>query len=51
MKEALQAEQALTTGGVTVIDGNELHKRSVSNMADLLCYAPGHLGGERIRSR
>jgi len=44
MKEALQAEQALTTGGVTVIDGNELHKRSVSNM-------PGHLGGERIRSR
>ena len=41
IKEQLQAEQALTPGGVTVVDGDELYERSVSNMADMLRYVPG----------
>lgn len=39
--EQLRAEQALTPGGVTVIDGAELYERSVSNMTDMLRYVPG----------
>lgn len=35
------AEQALTPGGVTVLDGDELYERSVTNLPDLLRYAPG----------
>lgn len=34
-------EQALTPGGVTVIDGDALYERSVSNLTDLLRYTPG----------
>ncbi len=38
---ALEAELALTPGGVTLIDGEELYQRSVSSMADMLRYVPG----------
>lgn len=41
IKVTLQAEQALTPGGVTVIDGEEFYQRSVSNMTDMLRYVPG----------
>lgn len=37
----LEAEQSLTPGGVTVIDGESLYERSVSNLVDMLRYAPG----------
>jgi len=39
--EELEAERALTPGGVTVLDGEDLYERSVSNMTDLLRYVPG----------
>jgi iron complex outermembrane receptor protein len=41
LQEQLESEQALTPGGVTVIDGEDLYERSVSNMTDLLRYVPG----------
>lgn len=41
IKEALEAEQALTPGGVSVVDGEELFSRSVTNLNDLLRYVPG----------
>ena len=41
IKESLQAEQARTPGGVTVIDGEDLYERSVTSMTDLLRYVPG----------
>ena len=41
IKEELQAERALTPGGVTVVDTEQLYERSVSNMTDLLRYVPG----------
>ena len=41
IKDEIEAQQALTPGGVTVIDGEELFQRSVSNMTDLLRYVPG----------
>jgi iron complex outermembrane receptor protein len=40
-KTALEAEQALTPGGVTLVDGSDLYQRNVSNMADMLRYVPG----------
>jgi iron complex outermembrane receptor protein len=40
-REALQAEQALTPGGVSLIDGDSLRQRGVSNLADMLRYTPG----------
>lgn len=39
--ETLDAERALTPGGVTVIDGGDLHERTVAGLADMLRYAPG----------
>ena len=39
----LEAEQALTPGGVTVIDGETLYQRHVTNLADMLRYVPGVL--------
>lgn len=39
--QRIKAEQALTPGGVTVIDGDSFHERSVINMADSLRYVPG----------
>nr|WP_298724787.1 TonB-dependent receptor [uncultured Steroidobacter sp.] len=41
IREQIEAEQALTPGGVTVIDGEELYKRGVSNLTDMLRYVPG----------
>ena len=40
-KDAVQAERALTPGGVTVIDGETFEQRAVTNMADALRYVPG----------
>ncbi|UHQ18779.1 TonB-dependent receptor [Lysobacter sp. KIS68-7] len=37
----IQAEQALTPGAVSVVDGNTFYQRSVTNMADSLRYVPG----------
>ena len=41
VKLGLETEQALTPGGVTLIDGAELYQRNVSNLADMLRYVPG----------
>lgn len=41
IKEWLQAEQAVTPGGVTVIDGEDLYQRSVTSMTDMMRYVPG----------
>jgi len=41
INEEIKAEQALTPGGVTVIDGKSLYERSVTNMTDMLRYVPG----------
>lgn len=41
IKEQLRAEQAVTPGGVTVVDAEELYERSVTNMTDMLRYVPG----------
>ncbi|MGH8447539.1 MAG: TonB-dependent receptor family protein [Solimonas sp.] len=40
-KAELEAEQALTPGGVTLVDGEDLQRREVSNLADMLRYVPG----------
>ncbi len=37
----LLREQALTPGGVTVIDSDTLFQRTMPNLADMLRYAPG----------
>lgn len=39
----LKAQQRLTPGGVSVVDGGTFHARSVTNMADALRYVPGVL--------
>lgn len=39
--EDIKAEQSLTPGGVSVIDGEKLQERAVHNMADVLRYVPG----------
>src|SRR6188768_4396573 len=36
LAEQLEAERALTPGSVTLVDGDELHGRSVTNLADVL---------------
>jgi iron complex outermembrane receptor protein len=41
IKSELQAEQALTPGGVALVDGAEFYERSVTNLADMLRYVPG----------
>ncbi|MBV61246.1 MAG: hypothetical protein CMH65_08095 [Nevskiales bacterium] len=41
VEEDPRAERSLTPGGVTVLDGDEFYERSVTNMADMLRYAPG----------
>lgn len=38
---ALREEQALTPGGVSVVNGEDLYQRSVVNIADMLRYVPG----------
>lgn len=37
----IKAEQALTPGGVSVMDGQAFYEQSVNNMADALRYVPG----------
>lgn len=41
MLESVQNEQALTPGGVSVLDVTELYERNVVNLADALRYVPG----------
>ena len=41
VREALAAEQALTPGGVTLVDGDDLRQRSVVSLGDMLRYVPG----------
>ena len=41
IKQALEAEQALIPGGVTVLDSDDLRQRNVTNLADMLRYVPG----------
>ncbi|MGM8227766.1 TonB-dependent receptor family protein [Cellvibrio sp. ARAG 10.3] len=41
IKLGLETEQALTPGGVTLLDGAELYQRNVTNLADMLRYVPG----------
>ena len=40
-ERALQTEAALTPGGITLIDAEDLAERNVANLADLLRYVPG----------
>lgn len=40
-RQAVDAEQALTPGAVTVVDSDELYQRNTYNLADLLRYVPG----------
>jgi iron complex outermembrane receptor protein len=37
----LEAEQALTPGGVTLLDGDTFYERNVSTLADMLRFVPG----------
>ena len=39
--EHVKAEQSLTPGGVTVVDGETFYERTVNNMSDALRYVPG----------
>ncbi len=41
LQQTLQAEQALTPGGVSVIDSTQLFERSVVTMQDALRFVPG----------
>lgn len=41
IKEDLEAEQALTPGGVTIIDNADFYQRNVANLGDMLRYVPG----------
>jgi iron complex outermembrane receptor protein len=41
IKDELEKEQALTPGGVSVVDGTQLYQRNVTNLADMLRYVPG----------
>lgn len=40
-KAELEIGQALTPGGVTLVDGADLFQRNVTSMADMLRYVPG----------
>ncbi len=41
VKKTLQAEQARTPGGVSLVDGESLRQRNVTSLSDLLRYVPG----------
>ncbi|MGE3507478.1 MAG: TonB-dependent receptor [Vicinamibacterales bacterium] len=41
VRAELEAQRALTPGGVTVIDSDALYSRHVSGVADMLRYVPG----------
>lgn len=40
-RAAMEAERDLTPGGVTVVGGEDLSRRPVNNVADVLRYVPG----------
>jgi|CXWL01.1.fsa_nt_gi iron complex outermembrane receptor protein len=37
----VEAQRALTPGGVTIVDGDDLFRRSTNGLADMLRYVPG----------
>ncbi|MGE0406366.1 MAG: TonB-dependent receptor [Candidatus Korobacteraceae bacterium] len=41
LREEIELQRALTPGGVTVVDGDQLYQRNVNNLADMLRYVPG----------
>ncbi|MGV8825230.1 TonB-dependent receptor family protein [Methylibium petroleiphilum] len=41
VRKALTAEQAVTPGAVTLVDGEALRQRNVTSLADMLRYVPG----------
>ncbi|MEN5118187.1 TonB-dependent receptor [Luteimonas sp. TWI662] len=41
VRNSLETERSLTPGGVTVLDGDEFHDRTVNHMADALRFVPG----------
>lgn len=41
VSEDLEAERAATPGAVTTVDGEDLYRRGVAQLADLLRYVPG----------
>ncbi|MDO6444273.1 TonB-dependent receptor [Colwellia sp. 1_MG-2023] len=40
-KLKIASEAALTPGGVSLVDGDELYQRNVANLGDMLRYVPG----------
>jgi iron complex outermembrane receptor protein len=41
VKAEVETQRALTPGGVTVVEGAELYRRHVANLADMLRFVPG----------
>lgn len=41
VRAEVEAQRALTPGGVTIVESDDLHRRYVNNMADMLRYVPG----------
>lgn len=41
LKAEVEAQRALTPGGVTVVEGAQLYQRHVANLADMLRFVPG----------
>ena len=41
VRAEIERQRALTPGGVTVVEGDELYERHVNNLADMLRYVPG----------
>jgi iron complex outermembrane receptor protein len=40
-RKQVEAERSTTPGGVTVVEGEDLRKRNVTSLADMLRYSPG----------
>jgi outer membrane receptor protein involved in Fe transport len=41
LKAEIEAQRALTPGGVTIVEGEELYRRQINGLADMLRYVPG----------
>jgi|GEM_PF-163028 len=41
LRAEIEAQRALTPGGVTVVEGDDLFRRPVNGLADMLRYVPG----------
>ena len=41
VKAEIEAKRALTPGGVTIVEGEELFRRQINGLADMLRYVPG----------